>query len=143
MILALDTDVLLAWLLSSHDRHAEARDLVERHLSREGATVALVPQVCFEFLHVVTDQRRMSSPMTMDEAVEKLREVGEAFETRWILPDARLVPRVMALLLANRLGRKRILDTALAATLEMSQVRHLASFNGRDYACFPFIEVVP
>ena len=38
--------------------------------------------------------------------------------------------------------RKRVLDTALAATLESAGIRRLATFNGADYAAFPFLEVV-
>jgi predicted nucleic acid-binding protein len=40
------------------------------------------------------------------------------------------------------LGRKRILDTALAATLEAARIRRLATFNGRDFEVFGFLEVV-
>ena len=40
------------------------------------------------------------------------------------------------------LGRKRILDTAFAATLEAAGVQRLATFNARDFAVFPFLEVV-
>lgn len=49
----------------------------------------------------------------------------------------------MSLLLReHRLGRKRILDTALAAALEAGGVRRLATYNVRDYQCFPFLEPV-
>jgi hypothetical protein len=41
-----------------------------------------------------------------------------------------------------RLGRKRILDTALAATVEMAGVSRLATLNARDFALFPFLELV-
>jgi predicted nucleic acid-binding protein len=40
------------------------------------------------------------------------------------------------------LGRKRILDTVLAAVLESAGVEQLASFNGSDYRVFGFIQVV-
>jgi hypothetical protein len=41
-----------------------------------------------------------------------------------------------------RLGRKRILDTAFAATLEEAGVRHLATLNQKDFEAFDFLEVV-
>lgn len=39
-------------------------------------------------------------------------------------------------------GRKRILDTALAATLEAAGVSRLATLNGRDSQVFGFLEIV-
>ena len=41
-----------------------------------------------------------------------------------------------------RLVRKRILDTALAATLESAKVRRLATLNPGDFKAFPFLEIV-
>jgi predicted nucleic acid-binding protein len=40
------------------------------------------------------------------------------------------------------LGRKRILDTALAATFETAGVRRIATFNPADFTIFPFLEIV-
>jgi predicted nucleic acid-binding protein len=48
----------------------------------------------------------------------------------------------MELMSVHGLGRKRILDTVLAATLETAHVRRLATLNARDFALFDFIEVV-
>jgi predicted nucleic acid-binding protein len=42
----------------------------------------------------------------------------------------------------HRLGRKRLLDTMLAAILESAGIDRLATFNGDDYAVFPFLDVV-
>ncbi len=40
------------------------------------------------------------------------------------------------------LGRKRILDTALAATLESSGVVKLATLKRKDFAVFTFLDLV-
>lgn len=39
-------------------------------------------------------------------------------------------------------GRKRVLDTVLAATLESAGVSRLATFNVDDFSVFGFLEVV-
>jgi len=140
--LALDTDVLIPWLVASAPGHADARALVEAELSRDGGRVAVAPQVCWEFLHAATDARRFERPCSVERAIGLLRAVWNAPETvRLPAPEA-VVPRVLELMEAHRLGRKRILDTALAATLEAAGVRRLATWNASDYACFGFIEIL-
>lgn len=142
MSLALDTNVLIPWLVSSAPGHAEVRTLVESELAQHGGRVALAPQVCWEFLHVVTDERRFERPCTMDQATALLRALWNARETQRLPPSGEVVPRVLELLTEHRLGRKRILDTALAATLEAAGIRRLATYNVRDYACFSFLDPV-
>ena len=41
-----------------------------------------------------------------------------------------------------RLGRKRILDTALAATMEAAGIKKLATLNKKDFEVFPFLELI-
>jgi predicted nucleic acid-binding protein len=140
--LALDTNVLIPWLVASSPRHAEARAFVEAEFRRDGGRIAIAPQVCWEFLHVVTDERRFERPCSMEEASTLLRGVWNARETEHLAPAAEVMPRVLELMREHRLGRKRILDTALAATLEAGGVRRLGTYNVRDYSCFSFIEAI-
>ncbi len=142
MSLALDTDLLIAWMVAAHPSHHAARALVARELDLPGTRVLLTPQVCWEYLHVVTDARRLSQPLAMDQAIQSLLELLDADEVESLQPDGGLIQRVLALMRQHQLGRKRILDTALAATLEQAGVRRLATLNGRDFQCFPFIEIV-
>ena len=140
MSLALDTNVMIPWLVSSAPGHAEVRALVESELGRDGGRVALAPQVCWEFLHVVTDERRFERPCTMEQATALVRAIWNSRDTERLPPSAEVVPRVLELMTQHRLGRKRILDTALAATLEGAGIRRLATYNLRDYACFSFLD---
>ena len=95
-----------------------------------------------EFIHVVTDPRRFPSPLAMKEAVAKAREMWAASEVLRIHPAPEVVFRTLELLDSLSLGRKRILDTTLAATLELAGVRRLATFNRKDFEVFPFLELV-
>lgn len=139
MSLALDTNVLIPWLVRSAPGHAEARAFVESEISRDGGRIAIAPQVCWEFLHVVTDDRRFERPCSPDEAAALVRAVWNARETERLPASAEVVPRVLELIREHRLGRKRILDTALAATLEAAGVHRLATYNTKDYVCFSFL----
>jgi len=139
--IALDTDVLVNWAMEGTAFHRAARHFVERQL-RGGERAALTPSVLNEFVHVTTDPRRFSSPLGMKEAVAKARIIWAAPEVIRIHPAPEVVVRTFELLNSLSLGRKRILDTALAATLELAGVRRLATFNRKDFEVFPFLEIV-
>ncbi len=142
MTLALDTDVLVNWTMAGTPHHAAARRLVETEIGRSGGMLGLLPQVLHEFLHVTTDPKRFARPLTMPDAIRRARALWDAREVVHILPDATVFHRTLELLSSLSLGRKRILDTVLAATLEAAGVKRLATFNGKDFEVFPFLEVV-
>ena len=141
-MIAIETDVLVAWAMDGAPGHRAARDLFESVLSEDRDSIALTPQVLFEFLHVVTDARRFELPLPMAGASALAHALWEAPETVRVLPGPMLLHRVLELLSTLRLGRKRILDTALAATLEEAGVARLATFNGKDFTAFGFLEIV-
>jgi predicted nucleic acid-binding protein len=142
VILGIDTDVLISWLVEVSPRHRDARQLIEREVRERGTSIALTPLVVQEFLHVVTDTRRFKEPLTMPEAVERIWEIWDSEEVVRVLPTPEVLPRTLELMLDRKLGRKRILDTALAVTLDCAGVNRLATFNPGDYKIFDFLEVV-
>lgn len=142
MILAIDTDVLVHWAMEGAPAHTAVRRLLVREVRQHGARLGLTPQVLLEFLHVVTDARRFEHPMRMPAAQDVADALWNAPEAAQVLPVASVVPRTLELMRELRLGRKRILDTALAATLEAASVRRLATLNADDYEVFEFLELV-
>lgn len=142
-VLALDTDVLVGWLHRESEHHAASRRLIEAELADGETRLGLTAQVLFELIHVVTDPRRFETPLSVDEAVDLVRELWQSPDTDRIAAPPRVLPRTLELLQEHRLGRKRILDTALAATLETAGVRRLATWNPGDYRVFGFLETVP
>jgi predicted nucleic acid-binding protein len=142
VILGVDTDVLVAWVMTGTPLHSAIRRLFEAEIRERGGQLALTPQVVQEFLHVSTDPRRFERPLSMAEALRVCRSLTEAKEILWVLPTRDVLPRTLDLLETFKLGRKRILDTALAATLECAGVHRLATLNTRDYELFSFLELV-
>jgi toxin-antitoxin system PIN domain toxin len=141
VIVGIDTDVLVHWIMEGAPRHRAARRFVTRQVKR-GNQLGLTQQVVMELVHVVTDPRRFEHPLAMRQAIEAARALWAAPEVVRILPAPGSLERACDLLLRHRLGRKRILDTVLAAVLESAGVEQLASFNGSDYRVFGFIQVV-
>ena len=142
MIFALDTDALVHWQMAGTEHHDGTRTFIEEVVRTDGARLGLTAQVLHEFLHVTTDHRRFSRPMTMSQALQRTRELWSDPECERLLPGAEVVSRTLTLIEKYNLGRKRILDTALAATLESVKVSRLITLNGRDFKIFPFIEVI-
>ena len=142
MILALDTDVLVSWAMAGSPRHEAARRLLEAEVRGRGGSLGLTPQVVHEFLHVTTDPRRFENPLSMKDALRLARQFWDAEEVIRLYPAPEVLPRTLELMESLRLGRKRILDTALAATLDCAGVRRLATFNPDDFAVFGFLDLV-
>jgi predicted nucleic acid-binding protein len=143
LILAIDTDVLVAWAMAGSPRHDMARKLFENEVHARGGSLALTPQVLHEFLHVTTDQRRFENPLPMVEALRVAHRLWNAEEVIRLLPSSEALPRTLELMVNLRLGRKRILDTALAATLEGAGISRLATFNPAGFAIFGFLQLLP
>lgn len=142
MIVALDTDFLVHWTMQGAPRHAAVSGWIRRHLRQRGNALGLAPQTLHELIHVATDPRRFERPMSMAEALARARALWDAKEVVRVLPGPAVLHRTLELLAKLRLGRKRILDTALAATLEAADVKRLATLNAADFAVFSFLETV-
>ncbi len=141
-ILGVDSDALIHWAMAGAKHHRAVRECFEREVREHGRCLGMTQQTLNEFLHVVTDPRRFEHPLPMAEAIRVSRELWHRHDVERIIATAEVHDRLCELMAEFRLGRKRILDTALAAILEAAGVRRLATLNGRDFTIFPFIEVV-
>lgn len=135
MIHGLDTSFLVAVEVTSHPEHARARARFQK-LVKAADTFALVPQILAEFIHVVTDPRRFSSPLTVEQAVGRAEDWWNATEVVHVLPSAESTLLFLAWLQEHGLGRKRLLDTMLASTLRAGGVTSILTLNRADFATF-------
>ncbi len=140
MIVALDTDVLVHWQVAGTVHHEAVAAWISQLLRVDSSKIGLTAQVLCEFIHVVTDPRRLASPMPMTKAVRRSRDLWDAPEVIRLMPEPETFHRTLSLLVKHGLGRKRTLDTMLAATLESAGVSRLATLNTRDYQLFSFLE---
>ena len=137
----LDTTFLVHAEVAGHPAHAAARELLERMLA-SGDSLALAPQVLAEFVHVITDARRFSAPLDISSATARAAAWWSAEEVRQVVPGDGAVRQFLAWMVEHRLGRKRVLDTLLAATYHAAGVEVIVSTNARDFAVFGCFEVV-
>jgi predicted nucleic acid-binding protein len=141
MTYGVDTSFLVQLEVREVTGHRPAHQLKEK-LIREKATLALVPQILCEFIHVVTDARRFERPLSVEEAVERsefwwnLREVAHLSVTS---DSVRTFHRWMK---QHRLGRKRILDTMLASIYEAHEVRNVITSDVEGFSCFGCFDII-
>lgn len=138
----LDPSVVVASELAGHTRHGASRALLERLGQGEG-TVALAPQVLAEFVHIVTDPRRCATPLHRPTALERAELIWHATQVTRVFPDAAAASQFLAWMKHHRLGRKRLLDTLLAATYWSAGIRSIVTLNPADFevfGCFTVLE---
>ncbi len=135
MIHGLDAGFLVAAELLEHAEHAAARDTLAR-LAAAGDLIAIAPQVLAEFIHVVTDPRRFVQPLDMTTARQAAEQWWTAREVVQAFPDDAAARQFLAWLQQYSLGRKRLLDTLLAATYRQTGIQSILTTNPADFAVF-------
>ena len=136
-----DTDFLVAVEVRGHEFHRAASDLLAKLLA-DGHEIGVTPQALAEFIHVATDSRRLPDPMTVEEATDRAERWWQAKETARIFPDFSSTLSWLDLLRRHRLGRKRLLDTMLAAMCKANAIGKIITNNEDDFRAFGFLEVV-
>ncbi|MGH9938535.1 MAG: type II toxin-antitoxin system VapC family toxin, partial [Blastocatellia bacterium] len=131
----LDTGFLVAAEVKERTDHAAARDTLSRLLAA-GDLIAIAPQVLAEFIHIVTDPRRFTQPLDMTAAQQLAEQWWTAREVVRVFPDDAATRQFLAWLQQFSLGRKRLLDTLLAATYRQAGIQSILTTNHTDFAVF-------
>src|SRR5215475_8638731 len=141
MIHGLDTGFLVAAEVTEHGEHTGARATLARLLAA-GDLIAIAPQVLAEFIHIVTDPRRFSQPLNMTAARQLAEQWWTAREVVRIFPDDAATRQFLTWLQQFSLGRKRLLDTLLAATYRQAGVQSILTTNPTDFALFGVFDCI-
>jgi predicted nucleic acid-binding protein len=135
MIHGLDTGFLVAAEVTEHAEHTDAQATLARLLGA-GDMLAIAPQVLAEFIHIVTDPRRFTHPLDMPAARQVAEQWWTATDVVRVFPDDGATQQFLAWLAQFALGRKRLLDTLLAATYRQAGIQSLLTTNPADFAVF-------
>jgi predicted nucleic acid-binding protein len=138
----LDTSFLVAVELTEHPSHAAARLLMTNLIAR-GERLGLAPQVLAEFIHISTDPRRFQRPLDIVRAREFARQWWTAREVDMVFPTAAATEQFLEWMVTHQLGRKRLLDTLLAATYLHASIYSVLTLNSSDFRIFGFLCLDP
>lgn len=130
-----DTSFLVAAEVAEHPEHDGVWRRI-RELKAQGDRFALTAPVLAEFVHVVTDARRFEQPLTMEQALIEARKWLDASDVEHVAPDDDAMKWFLDAMAQHRLGRKRVLDTMLAATYRSAGITSLLTLNAADFAVF-------
>lgn len=140
--IGLDTSFLVAWAVREHPPHDICRQMLDTALA-QGCTFGLTAGILAEFLYVITDPRRFAQPLTVPDATaltafwENVREVT-------LLPqNAAVVTLWLHWMNLHFLGRKRLLDTLIAATWFQAGITKVFTLNPSDFAIFDAFACCP
>lgn len=140
-MIGIDSNFLVACELREHEHyegvHAILDELVERN-----ERFAIAPQVISEFIHVITDGRRMKKPHSMRLALERAALWCGSVDVTTLVPEQRAVDLFFDWMDRFSLGRKRVLDTMFAATLFTAGVKRLATINRSDFEIFGTFQLI-
>lgn len=142
MLYGIDTTFLVQLEIVEAPGHSAATRWLDTALSRHEQPLALAPQVLTEFIHATTDPKRFKRPLTVEQAVERAQHWWESVEVRPIYPSLDSTRLTLSWLRQHRLGRKRLLDTQLAATYYSAGIGRLLTLNEGDFAIFGVFQIV-
>jgi predicted nucleic acid-binding protein len=137
----LDCNILVQLAFQDHPANLATVALVKKEVAHGNALI-VPPLVINEFLHVVTDAKRFNPPLTMNEALDWIE--GFLANSAVKVPDtsAGSSGQTLQWIRKFNLGRKRILDTYLAAILYSAGVKRLLTSNPADFTVFGVFEIV-
>ena len=141
-MIGIDTTFLVHIEIRDSEAHAAATDVLRGRILGQHREAGLAPQVLTEFVHIVTDPRRFERPLSMHQAVEKARFWWNAREVAQVFPVEDTTAQFLTWMREHRLGRKRLLDTMLAATYYANGITTIATSNARDYRGFGVFKLV-
>ena len=132
----LDTNVLVYAHLPVFTESDRVRTYLQRALADDRRRLIVTPLVLHEFVHVVTDARRFEPPVTMPEALEIAGGYLERSNVDCLAVDEESTRLAFRLLDRHGLGRRRIADALLAATLLSHGAKTIVTCNPADFTLF-------
>jgi predicted nucleic acid-binding protein len=140
-MIGIDTSFLVCLETEGHRFENACRQLFEK-FTTDAETLALQPSVLSEFVHTVTDARRLTHPLSVAEALERAWDWWNAEGIWQVFPDAASTELFFEWMHTHRLGRKRLSDTMLAASYWTAGVTRIVTLNAKDFAEFGCFEVI-
>lgn len=139
-MIGLDTSFLVAHAIAEHPQHQEALQWLDEAIVKD-ETFAITSGILAEFVHIVTDGRRFEIPLDVSEALERAVFWSEAREVVLVAPDDVANALWLKWLADFHLGRKRLLDTLIAATWHVAGVREVWTLNPRDFKVLEVFQI--
>jgi hypothetical protein len=137
----LDTNVIVYAADEDSPFHGAACSLRERGLT-EKVSLCICPQVLSEFYAIVTDPKRVRSPISQREALSEIEKYYQSESILKIYPGPDIIQWTIDLLTRHEVTKQEIFDLQLVATMLSNNVTRLYTYNQSDFGKFKEIEVL-
>ena len=141
-MIGVDTTFLVELSVTDLAAHQRARALLSKVSPTSSNPLVLTPLVVNEFIHTATDPKRFARPLTISHTVAIAREWWDAEQVYRLYETVDSVKLFLEWMDKHQLGRKRLLDTQLAAALHVAGVRQLLTSNPSDFEVFGVFELL-
>jgi len=141
-VIGADTSFLVGLAIREHPAHPTCWRLFKEEMLGQPGAMAVAPQVLAEFAHVVTDPRRFEHALDREAALALCEQWWQALECFHVSVDPEATVLFMAWMSELGLGRKRLLDTLLAASYHRAGVVRLASTDWRAFERYGVFDVI-
>jgi predicted nucleic acid-binding protein len=136
-----DCNILVQLAFGDHLEHAKTAAVVAAEIAH-GSDLVVPVAVATEFLHVITDARRITPPLSMQEAITWLERMVERGVFRLMDSPSESLGLTLRWMRKFNLGRKGILDTHIAAVLHTAGAHRFITSNPSDFKIFDVFEIV-
>ena len=140
-MLGLDCNILVQIAIADHPANTKTLSILQNEV-HQGTKLVFPSLVVTEFLHVVTDPRRFDPPLSMEEALDWVQDFLSNPAVQMIESNEASRHHMFQWMRQFNLGRKRILDTHLAAIFHVNGVRRLLTSNPSDFRIFGELEII-
>jgi len=137
----LDCNILVQLALADHPRYGATVSALKSVLSQDETLYCPTP-VITEFLHIVSDPRRFDPPLAELQAAAWMEEFLSKPRVK-LLPSSDASIRLMLRWLSQfGLGRKRIIDTHIAAILHTNGINRILTSDSRGFITYGVFEII-
>jgi predicted nucleic acid-binding protein len=140
-VILLDTNILVHAATVASPRHAAAKEICRQAWDRELEACVALQNLC-EWYAIVTDSKRVSVPLSAEQASRELEAYGVSGSVKIIAPSENSLLRMPRLLRHARCKGSHVFDLLLVATMIEHGAETIYTENIRDFSGFREIRAV-
>jgi predicted nucleic acid-binding protein len=141
MKILLDSNILVYAYDKLSSNHEQAKRIVEKAIIGE-IEAYLSAQVLYEFFAVITNPKKASIPMAIDQAADLCLDLWECSEIKKIVSSESTASETFRQARKRKLSSAEIFDCVLAVTAKENGINVIYTENTRDFRNYDSIKAI-
>jgi predicted nucleic acid-binding protein len=137
----LDANILVYAANTSSPFNQIARGIRDR-AARGTLEGCVCPQVMLEFFAIITDPRRVETPLTFADAHAEVEKYQVSINIRKVYPRPTTMATTLELMKRHKIRRQKVFDTYLVATMSDNGIAGIYTNNDADFRRYSRIDVI-